>query len=95
MRITDIIIRFNSGSRSIKHNATRILHFCRMDTTKHKMVHVNTDYAFWKNKTLPLLIRFYNECMRPEILDSRHNKHMAIRNPRYIEEARQADKKNK
>lgn len=36
---------------------------------------------------LPFLIHFYYEYMLPEILD-RHNKHMAIINPRYIIEAK-------
>jgi len=35
---------------------------------------------------LPVLLRFYHECMLPEILDSRHNRHMPIRNPKYIVE---------
>ncbi|RLU23843.1 hypothetical protein DMN91_004051 [Ooceraea biroi] len=39
---------------------------------------------------LPLLTRFYYECMLPEILDSCHNRHMPIRNPNYITEAIQA-----
>lgn len=38
---------------------------------------------------LPYLTRFYYDCMLPEILDSRHNRHMPIRNPRYIIEAQQ------
>ncbi|XP_036150394.1 uncharacterized protein LOC118648181 isoform X2 [Monomorium pharaonis] len=52
-----------------------------------KLVHVNRDATFWSNKMLPALLRFYNECMLPEILDSRHNRHMPIRNPTYILEA--------
>lgn len=59
-----------------------------------KILHVNRDIAFWKNKMLPFLIRFYNECMLPEILDSRHNRHMPIRNPRYIIEAKEEAAKN-
>jgi len=54
-----------------------------------KVIKVNRDNAFWTNKMLPFLIRFYNECILPEILDSRHNRHMSIRNPRYIEEAKE------
>lgn len=60
-----------------------------------KIVHVNIDNVFWKDQMLPYLKRFYNECMLPEILDSRHNRHMPIRNPRYILEAKEeAAKKN-
>jgi len=54
-----------------------------------KVIKVNRDNAFWTNKMLPFLIRFYNECILPEILDSRHNRHMPIRNPRYIKEAKE------
>lgn len=49
---------------------------------------MSKDVDFWKNQMLPFLIRFYNECMLPEILDSRHNRHMPIRNPKYIMEAK-------
>ncbi|EZA49485.1 hypothetical protein X777_12279 [Ooceraea biroi] len=52
-----------------------------------KIVRVSRDESFWKNQMLPLLIRFYNESMLPEILDSRHNRHLPIRNPQYILEA--------
>jgi len=53
-----------------------------------KITHVNKDNAFWKNQMLPVLLRFYYECMLPEILDNRHNRHMPIRNPKYIVEAK-------
>lgn len=39
---------------------------------------------------LPSLTRFYYECMLPEILDSRHNRHMSIRDPDYILKAKEA-----
>lgn len=54
-----------------------------------KTVHINRDNAFWESKMLPFLTRFYYECMLPEILDSRHNRHMPIRNPKYIIEAKE------
>lgn len=38
---------------------------------------------------LPKLTRFYYECMLPEIVDSRHNRHMPIRNPNYIVQAQE------
>ncbi|XP_077260812.1 uncharacterized protein LOC143896691 [Temnothorax americanus] len=53
---------------------------------------VKRDDVFWKNQMLPFLTRFYYECMLPEILDSRYNRHMAIRNPQYIMEAKKAKK---
>ncbi|EZA52507.1 hypothetical protein X777_08589 [Ooceraea biroi] len=55
-----------------------------------KIVRVSRDEGFWKNQMLPLLTRFYYKCMLPEILDSRHNRQMPIRNPEYIIEAMQA-----
>ena len=33
------------------------------------------------------LLRFYHECMLPEILNSRYNRNMPIRNPEYISKA--------
>ncbi|XP_076545845.1 uncharacterized protein LOC117609781 [Osmia lignaria lignaria] len=53
------------------------------------MIHVNRDDAFWTNHMEPFLTRFYEECMLPEILDSRHNRHMPIRNPEYILRAKE------
>jgi len=54
-----------------------------------KAIRVSRDNTFWINRMLPLLTRFYNKCMLPEILDSRHNRHMPIREPRYIMEAKE------
>ena len=54
-----------------------------------KIVHVVKDNAFWETKMLPFLTRFYYECMLPEIVDSRYNRHMPIRNPKYIIEAKE------
>ena len=42
---------------------------------------------------LPFLTLFYDECMLPEILDSRHNRNMVIRDPKYITDAQEAAKK--
>ncbi|XP_076549399.1 uncharacterized protein LOC117605294 [Osmia lignaria lignaria] len=53
------------------------------------MIHVNRADAFWTNHMEPFLTRFYEECMLPEILDSRHNRHMPIRNPKYILRAKE------
>jgi len=55
-----------------------------------KMVRVKRDELFWQKKMLPLLTRFYYECMLPEILDSRYNRHMPIREPQYIIKAKEA-----
>ncbi|XP_070523169.1 uncharacterized protein [Cardiocondyla obscurior] len=53
-----------------------------------KITFVNKDIAFWKNKMLPFLNRFYYDCMLSEILDSRHNRHMPIKDPEYVIEAK-------
>ena len=60
-----------------------------------KIVTVYRDNDFWENKMLPLLTRFYYDCMLPEILDSRHNRHMPIRNPKYIIDAQEKASKKK
>jgi len=52
-------------------------------------VRVEKDNDFWENKMLPFLTRFYFDCMLPKILDSRHNRHMPIREPQYIIEAKE------
>ncbi|KMQ86930.1 hypothetical protein RF55_13949 [Lasius niger] len=58
-----------------------------------KTIRVNKDNVFWEKKMVPVLIRFYYECMLPEILDSRHNRHMQIRDPKYITDAKEQSKK--
>ncbi|EZA62163.1 hypothetical protein X777_06112 [Ooceraea biroi] len=55
-----------------------------------KIMRVSRDEVFWKNQMLPFLTRFYYECMLPEILDSRFNRHLPIRDPRYIHEAKES-----
>lgn len=57
-----------------------------------KTVRVNRDNNFWQNKMLPFFTRFYFDCMLPEILDSRHNRHMPIREPKYIVETKEKSK---
>jgi len=59
-----------------------------------KTIRVNRDDVFWQNQMLPSLTRFYFECMLPEILDSRHNRNMPIRNPKYIIEAKEKSSKS-
>ena len=60
-----------------------------------KNVTVNRDIDFWENKMLHFLTLFYYDCMLPEILDSRHNRHMPIRNPEYIIDAQKKACKKK
>ncbi|XP_067207257.1 uncharacterized protein [Linepithema humile] len=60
-----------------------------------KTIRVNRDYVFWEKEMAPVLERFYLECMLPEILDSRHNRHMPIRDPKYITDAKEQAYKKK
>ena len=46
-----------------------------------KIIRVDTDKIFWNKVMLPELKTFYNLCILPEIIDSRHNRHIALRNP--------------
>ena len=52
-----------------------------------KQIPVDTDDDFWENHMKSFLLRFYHECMLPEILDSHYNRNMPIRNPEYISKA--------
>lgn len=54
------------------------------------VVEEKRDDVFWNTKMVPFLTRFYYECMLPEILDSRYNRHMSIRDPLYITNAKNA-----
>ena len=54
-----------------------------------KTVRVNRDQIFWKKRMVDVLTRFYYECMLPEILDSRHNRHMPIRDSKYITDTKE------
>ncbi|KYN06254.1 hypothetical protein ALC62_02801 [Cyphomyrmex costatus] len=57
-----------------------------------KTIRVQRDEYFWKNRMLSFLTRFYMECMLPEIVDSRYNRNMPIREPQYIMEAKEKSK---
>ena len=56
-------------------------------------VKVRRDDKFWQNKMKPFFLRFYKECLVPEIIDSRHNRNMPIREPEYILKAKEEKKK--
>lgn len=62
-----------------------------------KIAKIPRDDSFWEDKMFTKLKSFYMNCLLPEIIDPRHNRSMPIRNPLYIEEARQkaAQKKAK
>ncbi|KAL1458849.1 hypothetical protein MTO96_043421 [Rhipicephalus appendiculatus] len=42
---------------------------------------VRRDDAFWRTKMEPFLLRFYKDCVLPEIVDSRLARSMAVRRP--------------
>lgn len=56
----------------------------------HKIVIVMRDDQFWQSNMKFKLHRFYNECLLPEIVDSRLNINMEIRNPEFIKAAKLA-----
>ena len=60
-----------------------------------KYLRIDVDEKFWKEKMEKQLIRFYMDCMLPEILDSRHNRRMPIRNPQYTIELISEKKRKK
>jgi YqaJ-like viral recombinase domain. len=64
-------------------------------TTKgKKTILICRDDKFWHECMEPLLKRFYECCMVPEIIDSRHNRSMSLREPDYILQAREAKDHN-
>ncbi|XP_070525083.1 uncharacterized protein [Cardiocondyla obscurior] len=54
-----------------------------------KYTFVERDDIFWETKMLPQLTRFYEDCLVPEIVDSRTARNMSIREPQHIIEAQQ------
>ncbi|XP_076685808.1 uncharacterized protein LOC143377889 [Andrena cerasifolii] len=62
-----------------------------------KSIKVERDDVFWKREMEPKLVQFYLECMLPEVMDSRHNRCMPIREPQFIltERAKEKPKKRK
>lgn len=61
--------------------------FCVWTPYIFKYIAVIRDDAFWTNKMEDKLKNFYNNCLRPEILDSRVKRNLKIREPSYIEKA--------
>ena len=60
-----------------------------------KFVRVTRDHDFWSSTTEPLLSRFYMECLLPEIVDSRRNRNMMIKDPECILRAKCAVEQKK
>lgn len=53
------------------------------------------DDEFWDTKMKNKLIKFYTDCMLPELVDPRHTRSMTIRDPSYIVSAIQGRKRKK
>lgn len=60
-----------------------------------KVEYIRKDDAFWKQFMESKLIRFYMECLLPELLDSRLMRNMAIKEPQYIVETMQSSRLRK
>ncbi|KAL1469698.1 hypothetical protein MTO96_024883 [Rhipicephalus appendiculatus] len=56
---------------------------------------VRRDDAFWRTKMEPFLLRFYKDCVLPEIVDSRLARSMAVRRPEWNRLAVEAKEKSK
>jgi hypothetical protein len=56
--------------------------FASEDVPLHTVV-VEKDAAFWYTKMESQLKSFYLNCILPELIDPRHTRNMAIRNPTY------------
>ncbi|KAH8037706.1 hypothetical protein HPB51_015751 [Rhipicephalus microplus] len=56
---------------------------------------IRRDDAFWRAKMEPFLLRFYKDCILPEIVDSRLARSMDVRHPEWNRLAIEAKKKTK
>lgn len=64
--------------------------FCEFIVYANQKIHVqriHSDNDFWRTEMEPLLTRFYNECVLPELVDSRLDRNMKIKDPPYILDA--------
>lgn len=56
------------------------------ETKPVHVIKIMRDCAFWETKMEPKIIRFYNECLLPEIIDPRNNRGMEIRKIKLMNE---------
>lgn len=56
---------------------------------------IEKDEHLWTNVMVPKLKKFYLHCMLPEIVDSRIKRKLKVRDPQYILEAQEEQKKKK
>lgn len=62
-------------------------HYCLYAVWTRKGIfyhRIERDDDFWQKEMKDKLIRFYMDCILPEIIDPRHTRSMAIKNPEYI-----------
>nr|XP_022911115.1 uncharacterized protein LOC111422121 [Onthophagus taurus] len=52
-----------------------------------KVAYIRRDKQFWRTNMEIKLLRFYKECMLPELVDPRHTRHLPIREPNFIKAA--------
>ncbi|KAJ8669215.1 hypothetical protein QAD02_000474 [Eretmocerus hayati] len=67
--------------------------YCTFALVTGKSIHlvrVEQDDDFWENKMAERLKNFYFDCLQPEILDSRYNRNMPLREPEYVIRAQKA-----
>lgn len=72
--------------------------FCHFVVCTSKGIHVQRierDNDFWKFRMLPQLIRFYRDCMLPEIVDPRTTRSMPIRRPQWNVKAIESHQQSK
>ncbi|KAH8027883.1 hypothetical protein HPB51_011113 [Rhipicephalus microplus] len=72
--------------------------FCHFVVCTSKDIHVQRierDNDFWKFRMLPQLIRFYRDCMLPEIVDPRTTRSMPIRRPQWNVKAIESHQQSK
>lgn len=70
--------------------------FFALWTTKGiKVEKIERDDSFWAKEMEEKLVKFYFDCLLPEILDPRYTRSMAIKEPDYIVKVIQAKENNK
>lgn len=45
---------------------------------------IEKDDAFWEKEMEPKLLKFYYDCLLPELVDPRHTRNKPIRDPDYV-----------
>ena len=64
-------------------------------TMDYRVIEIRRNVTFWKSMMCPKLNRFYNTCVKPELIDSQLARKMRIKDPPHIAEAQRIMKENK